>query len=51
LRTDQKLIRAQSAILDKTPPQTPVAFIHNHVFFTDALFIRKENVVGAQSAQ
>jgi hypothetical protein len=28
-----------------------VAFIHNHVFGTDALFIRTKNMVGARSAQ
>jgi uncharacterized membrane protein len=28
-----------------------VAFIHNRVFRTDALFIRAENTVGARSAQ
>jgi hypothetical protein len=28
-----------------------VAFIHNRVFGTDALFIRTKNMVGARSAQ
>jgi hypothetical protein len=50
LRTDEKHIRAQSAILDKTTQAVP-AFIHNRVFCTDALFIRTENAVGARSAQ
>jgi hypothetical protein len=40
----------QSTILYEDRPKTAVAFIHNHVFYTDALFIRIENVVGARSA-
>jgi hypothetical protein len=47
LRTDEKHIRAQSAILDET--LTAVFGVnHNHVFCTDVLFIRTENVVGAR---
>jgi len=48
LRTDEKHIRAQSAILDTTQPQAVIAFIHNRVFGTDALFIRTKNTVGAR---
>jgi hypothetical protein len=51
LRADEKHIRAQSTILYKGNPQAVVAFIHNRVFCTDALFIRTENTVGARSAQ
>jgi hypothetical protein len=51
LRTDEKHIRAQSAILDNTQPQADVAFIHNRVFGTHVLFMRTENTVGARSAQ
>jgi hypothetical protein len=51
LRADEKHIRTQSAILDKTQSRSVVAFIHNRVFRTDALFIRAENAVGARSAQ
>jgi len=51
LCTDEKRIRAQSAILYKEPPQTASAFVHNRVFGTDALFIRTKNTVGARSAQ
>jgi hypothetical protein len=32
-------------------PRAFLAFINNHVFCTDVLFIRTKNVVGAQSAQ
>jgi hypothetical protein len=32
-------------------PQAVVAFIHNHVFGADALFIRTKNMVGARCAQ
>jgi hypothetical protein len=38
-------------ILDKKQTQAVIAFIHNPVFYTDALFIRIENRVGARSAQ
>jgi hypothetical protein len=31
--------------------QAVFAFINNRVFYTDALFIRIENTVGARSAQ
>jgi hypothetical protein len=51
LRTDEKRVRTQSAILDKTQTQIAFAFIHNPVFDTDAFFIRIENRVGARSAQ
>jgi hypothetical protein len=51
LCTDEKRIRAQSAILYESNPQALVAFFHNRVFYTDALFIRIENTVGARSAQ
>jgi len=51
LRTDEKHIRAQSTILDKTHPKPVVAFFHNRVFGTDTLFIRTKNTVGARSAQ
>jgi hypothetical protein len=33
------------------PPGAVLVFIHNHVFGTDALFIRTKNMVGARSAQ
>jgi len=51
LRADEKHIRAQSAILDKSQTQTRFAFISNPVFGTDSLFIRTKNRVGARSAQ
>jgi len=47
LRADEKRIRAQSAILDKSNPK-PWFSIHNRVFGTDALFIRTKNRVGAR---
>jgi hypothetical protein len=47
-RADEKRIRAQSAILDKTRTQTAFAFINNRVFGTDTLFIRTKNRVGAR---
>ena len=47
LRADEKRIRAQSAILYRTP-RTAFAFIQNRVFRTDVLFIRPENTVGAR---
>jgi hypothetical protein len=49
LRTDEKHIRTQSAILYN--PKTAFAFIQNRVYRADALFIRSENTVGARSAQ
>ena len=50
LRTDEKRVRAQSAILIKTPKASLGLSIT--VFFrTDGFFIRTENTVGAQSAQ
>jgi hypothetical protein len=51
LGTDEKRIRTQSTISYKGNPQGAFAFIHNCVFYTDALFIRIENTVGARSAQ
>jgi hypothetical protein len=32
-------------------PRAFLAFINNHVFCTDVLFIRTKNVVGERSAQ
>ena len=49
LHADEKRIRAQSTILDKSLPHA--VLIHNRVFCADTLFIRAENAVGAQSAQ
>jgi len=49
LRTDEKHIRTQSAILDNPP--AVLVLIHNRVFCTDALFIRAKDTVGARSAQ
>jgi hypothetical protein len=45
---DEKHIRAPSTILDKTPNQAALGFIHNRDFCTDALFIRTEIMVGAR---
>jgi hypothetical protein len=50
LRTDEKHIRAQSAILNKTP-NAVFGVNHNRAFCTDVLFIRTESTVGARSAQ
>jgi hypothetical protein len=50
LRADERHIRTQSTILEKTPALSLV-FIHNRVFGTDALLIRTKNSVGARSAQ
>jgi hypothetical protein len=43
----RKAVRAQSTISYKS--KALVAFIHNRVFGTDALFIRTKNRVGARS--
>jgi len=51
LRTDEKRIRAQSTILCKCHPKSPLGFIHNRDFCADALLIRAEIAVGARSAQ
>jgi hypothetical protein len=37
--------------LDKGKPKPLLLFVHDHVFGTDALYIRTENMVGARSAQ
>ncbi len=50
LRADENRVRTQSAILDKTPAPCLLSS-NNHVFCTDAVFIRTENMVGVQSAQ
>src|SRR5450759_2669722 len=49
--TDEKRIRARSAILDKNQTQTAFAFINNRGFGTDELYIRTKTTVGARSAQ
>jgi hypothetical protein len=50
LRTDEKAIRAQSAILDKSNPMTSL-LLSITVFSVRMVFIRTENTVGARSAQ
>jgi hypothetical protein len=50
LRVDEKHIRTQSAIWYKKT-QAVVVFNHNHIFWTDVLFIRPENMVCARGAQ
>jgi hypothetical protein len=49
LRTDERHIRAQSAILYK--PCTAFGVNQNRVLCTDVPFIRTQNTVGARSAQ
>jgi hypothetical protein len=49
LHTDEKHIRAQSAILYKTPALS--LFLSITVFSARMVFIRAENTVGARSAQ
>jgi hypothetical protein len=49
LRADEKHIRTQSAILDKTP--TPCLVLTITVFSGRMFFFRPENTVGARSAQ
>jgi len=49
LRADEKHIRTQSAILEKTP-RYPL-FLSRTVFSGRIAFIRPENTVGARSAQ
>jgi len=49
LRTDEKHIRTQSAILYKTPVLS--LFLSITVFSARMVFIRAENTVGARSAQ
>jgi len=49
LRTDEKHIRAQSAILDKT--STLCLLLTITVFLVRMVFIRTKNTVGARSAQ
>jgi hypothetical protein len=50
LRTDEKHIRAQSAIVCKNKPNLSLFFIIT-AFSVRMAFIRIENVVGARSAQ
>ena len=49
MRTDDEPIRTLSTILYDTLCRP--GFIHTRVSYTDALFIRIENTVGARSAQ
>jgi hypothetical protein len=49
LRTDEKAIRAQSAILYESP--MPSLFLTITAFSVRMIFIRTENAVGARSAQ
>jgi hypothetical protein len=49
LHTDEKHIRAQSTIWDKTP--TPLLLLSITAFSVRMVFIRTENAVGAHSAQ
>jgi hypothetical protein len=50
LRTDEKHVRTQSAILHKNQPQTVVAFIHNRVFGTDRFYPYQKHDWCAQRA-
>jgi len=50
LRADEKHIRAQSAILNKTLDAV-FGVYRNRAFCTDVIFIRTESTVGARSAQ
>jgi len=50
LRADEKHIRTQSAILNKTDPR-PLLLLTITVFSVRMFFIRAENRVGARSAQ
>jgi hypothetical protein len=50
LRTDEKHVRAQSAILYKSNP-TPYLFLNTTAFPGRMAFIRAENTVRARSAQ
>jgi hypothetical protein len=51
LRTDEKHIRTQSAILYKNKPKPSLLLSITVLFGADALFIRTKNTVGARSAQ
>jgi hypothetical protein len=50
LCADEKHIRTQSAILNKTP-NTVFGVNRNRAYCTDVLFIRTVSTVGARSAQ
>jgi hypothetical protein len=51
LRTDEKHIRAPSAIWYKTNPQAVLVFNHNRVFLCGWFLSAQKNTVGARSAQ